>query len=124
MGKSLTENKQQLQRRRQTVASLLLLIVSLGGLGLLMFGTTPDRVGPLGITLFFILVFLGLSSLGLLIRTALLRREGSTSQLLVILSSAAITGALAIGTIELQIGDIILLSLFVISFALYWTRLR
>jgi hypothetical protein len=40
------------------------------------------------------------------------------------LVSAAITSALAIGTIQLQIGDILLLALFVVTFSVYWSRLR
>jgi len=106
------------------LASLVLLGLSAGGLSLLLLGTTPDEIGPLGITLFFILGFLTLASLGLLIRSQLLKLTGGASQLFVILSSAAIIGALAISTIELQTGDVVLLSLFVISFSLYWTRLR
>jgi len=124
MAESLTETRTKNYKKRTLILISVWLFVSITGLILLLLGTTPDRVGPTGITLFFLLVFASLMATGMLFRQFLAKTGGSASQLFVILASAAITSALAIGTIQLQIGDIILLALFVVTFSVYWSRLR
>jgi len=103
---------------------LLLAVITTGLVALLLFGTTPDRAGPLGISLFFILVFLALLIWGQLLRHLIFKQPQGTSLLLIVLSSAGLVIALAIGTIEIQMGDIILLTLFIVTFTLYWAKLR
>ena len=124
MAESLTETRTKKHRKRSLILISIWLFVSITGLILLLLGTTPDRVGPTGITLFFLLIFASIMALGMLLRHFLAKTGGSASQLSVILVSAAITSALAIGTIQLQIGDILLLALFVVTFSVYWSRLR
>ena len=102
-------------------------LFALAGIGVifgLILSTTPDRIGPLGITLFFLTLLLTLVSIGMIIRGTFLRQPSSSSLLLVIISSIAVAGALALNTIELGIGDVILLILFVITFTIYWAKLR
>lgn len=97
------------------------------GVGIILFmllGTTPDRIGPLGITVFFIVLLFTLFNFGVMIRNGLLKQPGSSSLLFVIVTSVALTGALALNTIELGVGDVVLLVLFVLTFTVYWTKLR
>lgn len=99
-------------------------IVGIIFLILFLLSTTPDRIGPTGITAFFIILLLTLVSIGLTMRLTLLHNPNSSSLLLVIVTSLAITGALALNTIEIGMGEIILLVLFIITFTIYWTKLR
>ena len=124
MAQSLSETKQNQRRRKVLTASVVWSVFSVFGALLFLLGTTPDRAGPLGITLFFILVFIGLLSLGTILRLWLAQLADSRGQLTVVLIAGASTAALAIGTIELQLGDIILLGLFVLTFSIYWYKLR
>lgn len=104
-----------------------LVIAALAGVGVILFlllSTTPDRIGPIGITVFFIILLLTLISIGLLIRNGLLPQPKSASLLLAVVVPICLTGALALNTIELGIGDVVLLVLFVITFTIYWTKLR
>lgn len=91
---------------------------------ILVLSTTPDRIGPLGITVFFLVLLLTLINLGLIFRATFMPRAASSSLLLVIVTSLAITGALALNTIEIGLGEIVLLSLFTLTFGIYWTKLR
>lgn len=124
MNQSLTQSAQDKRRRRLSAVAGVSWLLSLGGLALLLFGSTPDRVGPMGITLFFLLVFISLLAMGTLIRLRFKSGHSGAGQLLIVLLAAAVTSALAINTIELQIGDVILLGLFILTFSVYWTRLR
>ena len=90
----------------------------------LLTGTTPDRVGPIGITVFFLLLSLTLFCLGMWLRSVVLAEPKSTSLLVVILASTLPVGALALNTIDLQIGEIMLLFLFSVTLIIYWTKLR
>lgn len=91
---------------------------------LLLSGTTPDRLGPIGITGFFVAVVVGLFCWGMWLRALVLRSPKSTSLLAVILISTLSTGALALNTIDLQVGEIFLLLIFAVTLVIYWTKLR
>jgi len=94
------------------------------GVALLMSGTTPDRLGPVGITAFFLLLMVSLFCFGMWLRSLLLSAPRSTSLLVAILFATLSVGALALNTIELQAGEIFLLLLFGVMFVIYWTKLR
>jgi hypothetical protein len=93
-------------------------------IALILTGTTPDRLGPLGITAWFLLLMAALVCLGMWLRALILRQPKSTSLLVVILFATLPVGALALNTIELQTAEIFLLLIFGVTLVIYWTKLR
>lgn len=90
----------------------------------LLTNTTPDRVGPIGITVFFLVLMLGLFSSGMWLRSILFKSPKSTSLLAVILLATLSVSALALNTISIQLGEILLLLMFALTLIIYWTKLR
>lgn len=115
---------QEKGRRRSARYWGLATLLAGGGVALLVSGTTPDRLGPVGITGFFLLLVVSLFCLGMWLRALILRTPKSTSLLIVILFASLSVGALALNTIELQVGEIFLLLMFGVTFVVYWTKLR
>ena len=99
-------------------------LFALASLVFLLLGSTPDKVGPLGITLFFLSVLVALLGIGMFFRATLLNNPKSTSLLAVILISACLVAILALNTIVLSWGDYVLVLLFIATFLLYWVKLR
>lgn len=89
-----------------------------------LLGTTPDRVGPVGITGLFILLLLLSINLGMLIRSIILDQPSSLSALFVVLLSIGAVALLALNTISVGIGDVFLIAIFVVLFMVYWSKLR
>lgn len=114
------EKDRRLTARYWGLAGVALTVVMV----LLLSGTTPDRVGPIGITGFFFTLMLALFCWGMWLRALVLRSPKSTSLLAVILISTLSTGALALNTIDLQLGEIFLLLIFAVTLVIYWTKLR
>lgn len=98
--------------------------LSLAAVGVMLFNTTPDELGPIGITVFFLLLAATLFNGLMWLRSKIFREPGSTSLLSVILIAVLGTGALALNTIEIQAGEIFLLVVFGALLSLYWLKIR
>ncbi len=94
------------------------------GFGYLLFNSTPDEAGPIGITIFFLLIATGLFASLMWLRNKLLRQPPPASLLAVLLIAALTTGALALNTIEIQAGEIFLLVVFGAMLCIYWLKVR
>jgi len=96
----------------------------LPALSYLLFASTPDTVGPLGITTFFIILALTIFFNLMWLRSKVFQQPSSLSLLMVILISVLGTGALALNTIELQAAEILLLVAFGAMLSVYWLKVR
>lgn len=90
----------------------------------MLFNTTPDRLGPVGITAFFLLLAGTIFCLLMWLRARIFKQPTSTSLLAVILISVLGTGAVALNTIDIQAGEIFLLVVFGAMVSLYWVKIR
>jgi hypothetical protein len=99
-------------------------LLSLAAIFYLLFGSTPDSVGPIGITIFFFLlcsvIFFGLMWL----RALLFKQPSSLSLLAAALVAILSTGAVALNTIEIQTGEILLLIIFGAMLSIYWLKVK
>lgn len=87
----------------------------------LLTGTTPERVGPFGITAFFIIVLL-ISVLTVRLITSLFFSRPMSAVLRWVLSFC-LTGYLALGTVEVGLGDSVLLLMLIAVSGFYWARI-
>lgn len=99
-------------------------LLGLFGLSYILLASTPDNVGPIGITVFFILTGLTLFTLLMWVRARVLSEPTSISLLTAVIISVLSTGALALNTIDIQIGEILLLVIFGAMLCVYWLKVR
>lgn len=105
------------------LALALIVLLSSGGLfGLLITTTTPDEVGPLGVTTLFIVVFVvALTSLTLM--KMFVKRSTSVTVEGLVGWALIPTLFLALGTLkQLTIVDVVLILLFVVLLSFYIKR--
>jgi hypothetical protein len=107
--------------RHPTITKICLFIIATIVLGFFVFGTSPERVGPFGITLFFGVVLvaaaLGIELLSLLI-------IGKSIPLGWRLSAALLlTSFLALSTVSVGAGDVVLIAVLFVAMVLYWSRI-
>lgn len=93
-------------------------------LGVLLFNTSPDRIGPIGITITFVLLLVLLVSFGMLIIDLISNNPSQNSRLLIIILAVFLVSVIALNTVALGWGDAILFALFASIFFMYWVRLR
>lgn len=98
------------------------MLLSLIGLALVLFGTTPQRIGPFGITLFFLLVLLNLFALTMLLRSIVAPNSRIVLIIGVVLSLSLVSG-LVLNIVNLGVGDVVLLSVLSATVVFYLYRL-
>lgn len=107
-----------------------LAIIIAVGLVLSMFITNPDQLGPFGITIWFIGLFIALANLATLGLSQLARWRGSSLPLAIgirqgVLTSLWLTALLALSSLhQISLRDVVLISLLVVLIEFYMRRIR
>lgn len=122
MDKKEPNSTRNIKSIKTTYALLMFIFIALAVS--MLFLTTPDRAGPVGITTFFISLGLGLFFSLMWLRTMVLKHPTSNSTFAAAITALIIVGALALNTISIGVGEIVLMGLFTVLIITYWLKIR
>jgi predicted lysophospholipase L1 biosynthesis ABC-type transport system permease subunit len=116
--------KSLLKRSNPRRQWLMIVVVTSAFLGLIMLNTNPNQAGPFIITVFFLVLFSCLYAFGQFIRHLFITEPQPRSALVVGVSTFIGGGMVALNTISLGVGEVVLLVILAVLGAFYWSRLR